>query len=84
MKVDKSKDDKMTLEKAYASQELMIGTNMRDYNAFYSRSGVSVWNPLTESEVTVAASGDFKYTDAPWTSDLVGSSESKFVVDGEF
>ena len=42
VKVDKSKDDKMTLEKAYASQELMIGTNMRDYNAFYSRSGVSV------------------------------------------
>lgn len=41
-KVDKSKDDKMTLEKAYASQELMIGTNMRDYNAFYSRSGISV------------------------------------------
>jgi hypothetical protein len=41
-KGDKSKDDKMTLEKAYASQELMIGTNTRDFNAFYSRSGLSV------------------------------------------
>ena len=41
-KGDKSKDDKMTLEKAYTSQELMIGTNTRDFNAFYSRSGLTL------------------------------------------
>jgi len=41
-KGEKNKDDKMTLEKAYASQEIMTGTNTRDFNAFYSRSGLSV------------------------------------------
>jgi hypothetical protein len=41
-KGDKNKDDKMTLEKAYVSQEIMTGTNTRDFNAFYSRSGLSV------------------------------------------
>ena len=41
-KGDKNKDDKMTLEKAYVSQEIMTGTNTRDFNAFYSRSGLSL------------------------------------------